>query len=94
MSTAESQKEDQTFETPTETLIEDDVMKLFCSQCYSYQKTGLSLVQPYNQVFPTGYLKHHERIQNFDCFEDDVWICTFPKSGKCVFASLSVICYQ
>jgi len=81
MSSPTVNKEDK-IENVTETLIEDDMVKKLCDQCHHYKDTGLSLVQPYNQIFPTGYVEHHESIQNLEVFEDDVWICTFPKSGK------------
>ena len=69
----------------TVTLIEDDVLKRFWLQCQENKE--FCLVQPYNQVLPIGYKKHHELVQNFDVFEDDIWICTFPKSGIHIIAS-------
>lgn len=84
--TTPNKKEEDDVEHVTATLIEDGVVKKFCSQCCDSLNTGLSLVQPYNQVLPASYLKHHRRrIQNFDVFEDDVWLCAFPKSGKHYF---------
>ena len=29
----------------------------------------------------TGYFKHRDRINNFELFEDDVFVCGNPKSG-------------
>jgi len=79
----QKKEEENAADNVTEISIEDDVVKKFYSQCFSYRETGFCLVQPYNQVLPIGYKKyHHARIQNFEAFEDDVWICTFPKSGR------------
>jgi len=64
--------------------IEDDTVKEFCSKMYSTSRDDqtLCMIKPYDQVFRTGYLKdYHQRIQDFEIFEDDVWISTFPRSG-------------
>ena len=65
--------------------IEDKAVKEFCSKIYSTTQgfhKGLSIVKPYDQVFYTGYLEnYHQKVQDFEIFEDDVWISTYPKSG-------------
>ena len=66
--------------------IEDEAVKEFCSKIYSTThdvRKGLCMVKPYDQVFFSGYLdNYHQRIQEFEVFDDDVWISTFPRSGK------------
>ena len=39
-------------------------------------------IQPFNVVFSKNYPHYHQIIQDFEVFEDDVFICTFPKSGN------------
>ena len=66
--------------------IEDDAVKELCSKMYSTSQEDhkrLCMIKPYDQAFRTGYLKdYHQRIQEFEVFDDDVWIGTFPRSGK------------
>ena len=65
--------------------IVDEVVKEFCSKIYSTTqgfRKGLSIVKPYDQIFFTGYVEnYHQKIQDFEIFEDDVWISTYPRSG-------------
>ena len=71
-----------TSEEVREVVIEDEVTQRFNSQTFTMSSRPLCKVEPYNQIFPQGlYLEHHERIQEFEVFDDDVWIATFPKSG-------------
>ena len=67
-----------------EVQIDDPKMNEFCSHTFSMKEEGLVRVEPFNQILRVGYMKHHQTIQNFKVFEDDVWLCTFPKSGKLI----------
>ena len=62
--------------------IEDESTKRFCEQTDSF-KAGFCMIEPYNQIHMKGYKEFfHEALQQFEVLKDDVWICTFPKSGK------------
>jgi len=57
-------------------------MKLFKgSQMFTMSSRPLCKIEPFNQIFPQGYTKHHQMVQDFEVFDDDVWIAVFPKSG-------------
>lgn len=43
---------------------------------------GMICVGPHNMVLPTRYRDVAEEIYNFEPREDDVWIATFPRSGR------------
>jgi hypothetical protein len=38
-------------------------------------------------VVPPNMLNYYDRIKNFRIMDDDVWIVSFPKSGKSAFMS-------
>ncbi|XP_066912848.1 luciferin sulfotransferase-like [Clytia hemisphaerica] len=62
--------------------IKCDVVKKFCSQVHHMKDIGLSRVQPFNQIFGSGRITDfYKGIQDFEVYEDDVWITGFPKSG-------------
>ena len=66
-----------------EALEEDESYKKFITKQDAY-KLGFCRLMPYNQVMPKSYTKHAKRIHDFDIRDDDVWISSFPKCGKCV----------
>eukprot|EP00111_Clytia_hemisphaerica_P023050 TCONS_00067818-protein len=62
--------------------IDDGKLQKFNSQCYTFKEHPLIMLEPYHQIFPsTLYLNQHKSFQESEVYEDDVWICTFPKSG-------------
>ena len=71
--------------TVKELPIDDENVIRFCDKTYSLSKDKFCMIEPYQQVFPKGYMKHHGAIQSFEVFDDDVWLCTFPKSGLLSF---------
>lgn len=46
------------------------------------ERTGFVQVGPQKWFFPSKYAKEAENIYNFPVRKDDVWIVTFPRSGK------------
>lgn len=40
------------------------------------------ILPQHQRVFSKKYLDYERRIQTLKAFEDDVWIATFPRSGK------------
>ena len=63
--------------------ITSDVVKKFCSQVHSMKEIGLSRTQPFDQIFCSGRVTDfYKGIQDFEVFEDDLWVTGFPKSGK------------
>lgn len=70
--------------------ITHEATKLFCSQTDWYKKRPLVMIQPYKQVYLKGYMEFHERLQSFECFDDDVWITSHPKCG--MFISFFIVC--
>ncbi len=44
--------------------------------------SGFYHLQPYNQVHAKAMLNLVKSIKDFECRHDDVWIGSFPKSGK------------
>ena len=62
--------------------IDDGKLQKFNSQCYTFKEHPLIMLEPYHRIFPSSlYLNQHKSFQEFEVYEDDVWICTFPKSG-------------
>ena len=43
--------------------------------------TGFIRIHPYNQIFPTHLKNYITEIRDFEVFEDDIWVSSFPKSG-------------
>jgi hypothetical protein len=42
-------------------------------------------------VVPRNMLNYYDRIKNFRLIDDDVWIVSFPKSGKSIFISYNML---
>ena len=61
--------------------IENPILEKWASETFDFTENYLCIIQPFQQILQKKYLKHHDCIQNFEVFEDDVWITTFPKSG-------------
>lgn len=45
-------------------------------------RKGYCTVKGY--TFPVRYLDLKEAFDKFDVNEQDIWICSFPKCGKCI----------
>ena len=46
------------------------------------------LIKPFDVSLTRYYLDNHQTVQDFEIFEDDVWVCTFPKSGKIKYKTM------
>ncbi|KAF2893635.1 hypothetical protein ILUMI_12536 [Ignelater luminosus] len=55
-------------------IIEDEMLSEFC--------TKYIMVGQDRTVFGDFYLQYAEEIKNFEVYDDDVWIVSFPKAGK------------
>ena len=63
-----------------------DLMKLV-----TRGEKGFVRVNPSGFVYPTSFVDYLERIKKFEVRDDDIWLCTFPKSGT-TWASEMVWC--
>jgi len=63
-----------------EELDENDAYRKFLSMQQSFKK-GFVRLMPYQQIMPKDFIKHANRIHNFNIRDDDVWISSFPKCG-------------
>ena len=76
----------------TANVIEDEILQKYYKQ--TILPTGLfNRVQPFDDiVLAPFYPENHPSIQEFEVFEDDVWVTTFPKSGKKFIPIFSIFC--
>ena len=44
--------------------------------------THLCEIHPYGMISTARYPEFHEALQNFEVFDDDVFVVTHPKAGK------------
>ena len=42
-----------------------------------------AIIQPFGYVLTDLYIDYHQQIQDFEIFDDDVFVLTYPKCGKC-----------
>lgn len=42
---------------------------------------------------PQHYLNFQDAIENFQVRDDDVWVCSFPKTGMSIFRSRSTMTF-
>ena len=63
---------------------QEDVLKIR-RQSIDNELYNLSLIKPFGYIWNDRYLNYHQRIQDFEIFEDDVFIATQPRSGMFFF---------
>ncbi|XP_066927159.1 luciferin sulfotransferase-like [Clytia hemisphaerica] len=78
--TNDDTRENQRPEIYNELITDEEVLK-FRRQIDDIEFKGLSFVQPYGYIFSERYIKYHNQFQNFQMFEDDVFIATYPRCG-------------
>ena len=62
-------------------LIEHEEILKLRSQTGDDELYNLSIIHPYGYIFSDRYINYHQRIQDFEVFEDDVFVATYPRSG-------------
>lgn len=55
------------------------------------KKMGFIEVNPGKCILPTKYSDIGERILNFKVKEDDIWLVSFPRTGKLFFFIIGVL---
>ena len=63
-------------------LITDEEVLKFRRQTDDNIFKEMSFVQPYGYIFSERYIKYHDQFQNFQMFEDDVFVATYPRCGE------------
>ena len=69
-------------ETVQAELIQDEDVLKIRRQSIDDELHNLSIIHPYGFTLPERYVQYHQRIQDFEILEDDVFIATHPKCGK------------
>lgn len=67
----------------TEEEITDELSLKVNSEFHRLNKPFV-MVKPYEQAFLKGVTSQLEKVENFKVYDDDVWIITYPKSGKLI----------
>ena len=70
----------------TATEIKDEWLEKYYDHVTLHPDHRSHHIKPYDVVLPKTYLAAHQVIQDFEVFEDDVFVCTFPKSGLYFFS--------
>ena len=66
---------------------EDDLNRILKEKFTSEFRTGYISVD--GVCLPENYAKFADAIENMEVRDDDVWVCSFPKTGK-VFYKVAV----
>uniref|UniRef100_A0A7M5UNK0 Sulfotransferase domain-containing protein n=1 Tax=Clytia hemisphaerica TaxID=252671 RepID=A0A7M5UNK0_9CNID len=67
-------------EIHAELIHDEDVLKVR-NQSIDDELHNLSIIHPYGYTLPERYVQYHQRIQEFDILDDDVFIATHQKCG-------------
>ena len=65
-------------------LIEHEKVLKLRGQTRDDELRNLSIIHPYGYTYSDRYVKYHDRIQDFEVFEDDVFVATYLRSGICL----------
>lgn len=59
---------------------EDDLDRLLKDKFTSDFRTGYIEIDGF--CLPEHYANFADAIENMEVYDDDIWVCSFPKSGK------------
>ena len=60
--------------------MEDDIINKILSECTSVD-VPIKYVEYQGMFVPDSYPLIADSIENFEVYDDDTWVCSFPKSG-------------
>ena len=72
----------------SEELNGDQKLQELYKQCILDPHGPYHRIKPFNISLTRFYPENHQTVQDFEIFEDDVWVCTFPKSGKIKYKTM------
>lgn len=62
--------------------LDDEIGKIIKEEILSEFYTRYIMVGKDGSVFSNLYLEYAEEIRNFEVYDDDVWVVSYPKAGK------------
>lgn len=62
---------------------ENDLDRLLLEKFTSEFRTGYITID--GVCLPEYFRKFADKIENFEVRDDDIWVCSFPKTGKFFF---------
>ena len=60
--------------------MENDIINKILSECISAE-VPINCIEYQGIFVPDSYRLIANSIENFEVYEDDTWVCTFPKAG-------------
>ena len=63
--------------------VDDPLLEEFRKCRNNAYTEGFVRFQPANQFLPRQMCLYEKRLRNLEVKPDDIWICSFPKTGQC-----------